>query len=258
MDNNQKIEGNLYGFYNTVARAAGIEYIQEEYYSWVRNPNGLWPNYVFNIDLDVLTRKEYINKLANRMIRKEIPSIIVNRLPENAESWYDVAGRNGLREIYGWTGMALDRTGINFRSGQDTDLSINNPFDSDQLTHWMEIVNSSLFNSKSLSLEMITVMSGISGMKMYTGSVSDVPVCTALSFLQDEVAGLYMISTLPEHRGKGYGTRVTVSAIENCFDSGARTIILHASGMGENIYRRLGFKEYCKFGILWMVGKEFT
>lgn len=258
MDYNQKIEGNLYGFYTTVARAANLEYQQEEHYSWVRNQSGLWPNYVFNIDLDMLTSKDFIDQLAGRMKLKEIPSIIVNRQPENIESYYEIAGQNGLREIYGWTGMALEKSAFTSRAKQDTDISVMKVSGPDQVNYWMDIVNTALFNSKSLSLEMTTVLSSINALELYLGLVSDVPVCTILSFHQDEVTGLYMLSTLPEYRGKGYGTQTIISAIENCFGSGAGTIILHASGMGENIYRRLGFKDYCKFGILWMVGKEYT
>ena len=258
MDYNQKIEGNLYGLYTAVARAAGLEYQQEDHYSWVRNPAGSWPSYVFDLDMDMMTSKDFIDQLAGRMRRKEIPPIIVNRLPGNAEAYYEITRQNGLREIYGWTGMALEKSAFASRANKETDLKVMKVSGPDQVKYWMDIVNTALFNSKSLSSEIATVLRSIIGMELYLGLVSDVPVCTALSFHPDEVAGLYMISTLPEYRGKGYGTLVTVSAIENCFGSGAETIILHASGMGENIYRRLGFKDYCKFGILWMVGKEFT
>ena len=53
MDNIQKIEGNLYGFYNHGAREASLEYQQENHYSWVRNPAGSWPSYVFDLDMDI-------------------------------------------------------------------------------------------------------------------------------------------------------------------------------------------------------------
>jgi ribosomal protein S18 acetylase RimI-like enzyme len=258
MDNIQKIEGNLYGFYTNGSRAASLEYQQEDHYSWVRNPTGSWPNYVFDLNMDMLTDKDFIDEMAGRIKRKEIPPIIVNRLPENAESYYEITRQNGLREIFSWTGMALEKAAFISRANQDTDLSVMKVSGPDQVNYWMDIVNTALFNSKSLSVEITTVLSNMNGMELYLGFVSDVPVCTALSFQQDEVAGLYMIATLPEYRGKGYGTIVTVSAIENCFGAGADTIILHASGMGEKIYRKLGFAEYCNFGILWMVGKEYT
>jgi GNAT superfamily N-acetyltransferase len=258
MDNIQKIERNLYSLYHNVARAAGLEYRREDHYSWVRNPIGSWPNYVFDINLEMMTSRDFMDQLAGRMKNKEVPSIIVSRLPENAGLYFEIAEKNGLREINGWTGMALQKSGFHSRGSHPAGINVEQAAEREQRCDWMEIVNSALFNSKSLSPEMTNVLDRIDGMELYTGFVSGVPVCTALSFRQDEVAGLYMISTLSEYRGKGYGTQVTLSAIENCFASGANTIVLHASGMGENIYRSLGFKDYCKFGILWMVGREFT
>jgi len=258
MDYIQKIEGNLFGFYTQGAQSGSLEYQQEDHYSWVRNPNGSWPSYVFDLDMDLLNNRDFIDQVAGRIKQKEIPPTIVNRLPENPELYYEITRQNGLREIYGWTGMALEKSGYRSRASHDSDLRILKASGTDQLNQWMDIVNTALFNSKSLSLEVVTVLAGIDGLELYTGYESDVPVCTALSFYRDEAAGLYMIATLPEYRGKGYGSRITEAAIEHCFDSGAGTIILHASGMGENLYRRLGFVKYCKFGILWMVGKEFV
>jgi len=252
-----KIEGNLYSFYHLAAGQANLRFCREDHFSWVRNPDGAWPNYVFNIDMELLTSKPFIDQLAGRIKQKELPPVIVNRLPENADLYYQLAQKNGLREIFNWTGMALDRSGYRPGTERKTDLRIEKVSGRDQVITWMDIVNSALFNSKSLSPGIAVAMAGIEGMELYTGYETDMPVCTALSFNRDGVAGLYMIATLPDYRGKGYGSRITLAAIENCFASGAGTIILHASAMGESLYRRLGFSEYCKFGILWMVGKEF-
>jgi len=54
----------------------------------------------------------------------------------------------------------------------------------------------------------------------------------------------YLLSmfTVPGHRGKGHATRVVRAAIRWAKARGISVILLHASDVGEPVYRRLGFE----------------
>jgi GNAT superfamily N-acetyltransferase len=68
-------------------------------------------------------------------------------------------------------------------------------------------------------------------------------VASATASLAGEAVNVANVVTAPRHRGRGYGSAVTTWASRWGFRHGAAFAYLHASEMGLEIYRRLGFRE---------------
>jgi GNAT superfamily N-acetyltransferase len=69
------------------------------------------------------------------------------------------------------------------------------------------------------------------------------------------IAGIWGCGVVPEARNRGVGKAVTLVACEYARALGCRCAMLNATGMGEPVYRRLGF-EKIGAGVTWMLRPE--
>lgn len=82
--------------------------------------------------------------------------------------------------------------------------------------------------------------------RLFVGRVDGRAVACSLAFVGGGAVGLYGVGTVPESRGRGYGSAVTLAGMDWGREQGADLAILHASQLGEPVYRRLGFETVCE------------
>lgn len=85
--------------------------------------------------------------------------------------------------------------------------------------------------------------------RFLVGYVDDVPVCTADALLHAGVAGIYNVVTRAEYQRRGYGTAITLAALELARDAGYRAASLQASPQGRPVYLRIGFEQVGRYVI---------
>ncbi|GJL49175.1 MAG: hypothetical protein NPIRA01_04020 [Nitrospirales bacterium] len=79
----------------------------------------------------------------------------------------------------------------------------------------------------------------------YVGWVESEPISTSSLFLAEGVAGIFFVSVRKSHRGKGIGRAMTLAALSEAQKKGYRVAVLFATEIGYQIYRNMGFEEYC-------------
>ena len=67
-------------------------------------------------------------------------------------------------------------------------------------------------------------------------------VATAMTVLTGPAIGIYAVSTVPEHRGKGLGAAVTWAAVAAGRERGGTWSVLQSSDMGKGVYERMGYR----------------
>ncbi|MEU1371549.1 GNAT family N-acetyltransferase [Streptomyces sp. NPDC005803] len=81
----------------------------------------------------------------------------------------------------------------------------------------------------------------------FSGYVDGRLVGTAALYHHEEIAGIYVVGTLKEYRGRGIGAALTAAALNEGRERGMRTGSLQASRMGTPVYERMGFEEVARY-----------
>lgn len=81
----------------------------------------------------------------------------------------------------------------------------------------------------------------------FTGYVNSQPVATSLLFQTGKMAGIYNVATLKEFRRRGIGEAMTRAAVNAGRANGSEYACLQPSGLGEPIYKRMGFKTISRY-----------
>ncbi len=206
--------------------------------------------------------------LANGIVRAHFPeSALEERLKQFTAHQVPIAWLVGpstqpaslgtCLEQHGWMredapGMALDLQSLDEPLSFPSQLTITRVSDEEQLKIWLRVMTvGSEIPEEGLKLLLdVVAKRGVQedpSIHYYLGMVDDRPVATSLLYLGGGVAGIYNVTTLPEVRRQGIGRALTVAPLLQARTLGYRIGILQASPMGLNLYRRLGFREYCTF-----------
>jgi GNAT superfamily N-acetyltransferase len=79
----------------------------------------------------------------------------------------------------------------------------------------------------------------------FLGRLDGAPVATASLLLAGGIAGIHDVSVVPEARGRGIGTAITLTALQAARSLGYEVAFLQPSAMGRPIYERIGFRQRC-------------
>lgn len=77
----------------------------------------------------------------------------------------------------------------------------------------------------------------------FTAYLDDEPVAVSSLVMTNGLAGVYAVATLPNARKRGIGTAMTLHAMAEGMQRGARLATLQATTMGRPIYEKIGFRK---------------
>lgn len=89
-------------------------------------------------------------------------------------------------------------------------------------------------------------------LKLYVGYKDGHPTTCGMLFTHGGIAGIYMVSTLTEERGKGYATELVRYLLANAQQLGYKVATAYTITSSAMFYQKIGFMAYCAFQIYSM------
>lgn len=166
--------------------------------------------------------------------------------PSNLQPWF---GHERLRSLGAVHQMVADLDELPAAPPLPTGLEIRRVLTLSALEQFIRI----LANTHSVSeaavqrwcqFESDLGLSEISPWQRYLGLWHGQPIATAALFMDHLSAGVYHVETVPQARGRGVGSALTLAVLGVGRRRGYRVGTLLATNMGFNIYQKLGFRSH--------------
>lgn len=248
----EEIRINLYNYYKTIAREAGLETGYAGRIPFVRNTQGDWPAYL--LGGGALTPEE-IRETARKIQKGVCPSFWIR---ENSDTQLidDLLFAEGIRQINYWTGMELERKKIYGMTPPETDLQTDRITSVQDLREWLDVVNEEVMTGRDLEMNVFRPLLEKRNVEFFRLIRGKKTLSTLMIYHENGISGIYMVATRTGFRGKGLAYYLTTCAMDYFIQKGNYKFVLHSTPLGYPLYKKLGFREKGRFGIYWMVGKK--
>lgn len=258
----EKIETNTIAFLKELHHVPGVE-------SYI-GPNIIW----FSTDIPMA----FFNSICAANLKEENVDSTIQQIIEQGQSkntprlWWTgplTKPENITKslEAYGFmcretNGMAIDLSEMNEEIPKIPDFEIKEVEDTETLKLWSQAFKVG-YGMPDAAEEVWTEHIERIGYteesltRIYVGCLKGDPVASSLVYYGEGVAGIYSVGTSPEARGQGIGTAITMAPLIAARKRGYRVSTLQSTPMGFNVYKRIGYKEYCKIGLnVWRPPKK--
>ena len=228
---NKKILNNLYEFWSYIGKKTR-RLVENDHYKSVSVIDSDWPNRVFSIS----EGKDILSEIIDLIQDKLLPNIIAVPKPNSLEnlsySKLFLTQRN--------MAVSLETEGMNLKD----DVNIKQVRTKEDALNFAKTA-SDAFGYK-VDGNIIYLLSGDSSkVRLFNYLHNNEYLCCGIIFFDsNNNAGLHMIGTISNGRGKGIGTKMTKNLLLEAKANKSEFCVLHASMMGENIYKKLGFNSF--------------
>lgn len=228
---NEQIMDNLYQLWEQIGRLTN-KLSKTENYSAVSLNDSDWPNRVFNLK----NQTEALEEVIQLSQEGKLPDILTVKKSN------DLRRNPNLEFSFGQKNMALDLK--SYTNELVANPSIKRVKTKQDYIDFAKTASES-FGSRVDSKVIYQMLNEPETIRLFIyQEEGECLGCGIVFFDSNHNAGLHMIGTLAKGRGKGIGKSMTERLLIEAKENHMNHCVLHASLMGESIYRKLGFESY--------------
>lgn len=228
---NEQIINNLYEFWSLIGFRLN-KLTEADGYKAVSVTDSDWPNRIYS----VINKRGVFEKILLLSQQEKLPEFVTLSKPN------DYGNNSALELMFRQKNMAVDLK------------TIKSDFPANENIFQVKTEEDSFDFAKTASEafgyrvdeKVVSVVSRITEkVQMYIyKNDNECLGCGIVYFDTNNNAGLHMIGTVPKGRGKGIGKYMTEMLLSVSKKNGKDFCVLHASLVGEPIYRKLGFEPF--------------
>ena len=242
----KSVLNNLISFFQSFGTAEAIESTEEggifRWHTGISHPwfEGILVTRPAQIGDDLLII-ETIQYFSNR---QALPFTLWFSPEVDQSGWIKLLSQMDFHKTNETPGMARELSNLPVTSGGPPGLSIQEIDNLVDLYTWCTVFIEGYELPDTLLPALFNLLSGIglhSSFRYYLGWLSRQVTATSLSFISEDVIGIYFVATLPAYRRKGIGAAMTLEPLIVSRSPHIRLGVLQSSRMGFPVYKKLGF-----------------
>lgn len=249
------IEDHLYSFYRKAANHGGLTVKNFSEFSVVSGIPGTWPNHCFNLRVNEDKIPAFSRFIVSEMKLQRIPPLVVVGNSVNQVLVNESFLQENMRIVMQWSGMAAPVKG-KYELPEIAGLKIELVRNTQDLDTYLHLISTQLMQNRVPERKAFEKFISDPAITMYLTFLNGEPVGTALLYINNDVAGIYMVTVQEAMRGKGIGKALTATIMNEASRKSCKLAILHATIDGERVYRKFEFEEYGKINIYSLEGNE--
>ena len=247
------LETNLSLLWRSYSQLPGAEMYDQTDLFWVSTPIPFPPfNGVVRSHLQPETVVSTVTTILHHFALRRVPMLwLVGPNTQPADLGAHLLA-NGLLYLHDDPGMALELHALPSNLPVPPGFTVEPVNDLNSLRVWCGFTDQKIIAEALLAWGQILGLAPDRPIIHFLGRLNGRPVATSTLVLDGHAAGIYNVMTVPEAQHQGIGALMTVYPLSLARTRGYQLGVLQSSKMGTQLYRRLGFQEYCRFGIyLW-------
>jgi ribosomal protein S18 acetylase RimI-like enzyme len=247
------IEANLIVLWRSYSRLPGAELCDQPDLFWVATDTPFPPfNGVVRARLQSETLTPTITTILQHFTRRQVPMlwlVVPSTQPADLGSYLI---EHELSHTGDDPGMAIDLDSLPRDLRLPSGFTLEPVDDLSTLRTWCGFTDQTLVAEALFAWGQTLGFASDREIIHFLGRLDGRAVATATLVLGGGVAGIYNVVTVPDVQRRGIGALMTAGPLEVARARGYQLGVLQSSQMGYPLYRRLGFKDYCRIAIyLW-------
>jgi GNAT superfamily N-acetyltransferase len=222
-----------------VAAVTGGSAGSSDFSCYARNPLSEWHSKVFYIDIPEGLISERISILTDNIRKGALPKILLFSSRIINESLERCLLDNAFTKFHEQTGMYIELGDLAFDE-KELPAGIKVMNDESRIEEWVRTAGAAF--GKANDPTLFKILFKEDAIKYYACFSDDKIIATAFSYICDGIAGIHMVGTLEELRGRGLATGITKKILMDTQSEGCKLCTLQASKLGRPVYEKIGFK----------------